>query len=95
MEVALKREASLAHGDAIDQYMEVDQCEILEKRIERSKRREIDALDKSDPHYQKKVDEIEKRARLTKYKAMKTMNTRNEKVPVRVKQEMVRRASQM
>ena len=41
------------------------------------------------------MEDIEKRARLTKYKAMKTLNTGNEKVPVRVKNEMVRRASQL
>ena len=52
-------------------------------------------MDKRDVNYPQKVAEIEKRAKLTKYKAMKTLNTRNEKVPVRVKAEMVRRSSQM
>lgn len=37
MEVALKREASLAHGTKIDQYMDVDACEVLERRVEKSK----------------------------------------------------------
>lgn len=95
MEVALKREASLAHGTKIDQYMDVDACEVLERRVEKSKQREINALNKNDPEYAKKVEDIEKRAKLTKYKAMKTLNTGNEKVPVRVKNEMVRRASQL
>ena len=81
------------HGEAIDQYIDVDQCEKLEARIERSKQREINALDKSDPQYSKRVQDIERRAKITKYKAMKAMNNTNEKVPQRVKVEMVRRSS--
>ena len=50
MEVALKREASLAHGTKIDQYMDIDACEVLERRVERSKQREINALDKTAMH---------------------------------------------
>lgn len=52
-------------------------------------------MDKNDPQYDQKIQEIEKRARQTKYKLMKSLNTGNEKVPVRVKAEMVRRASQL
>ena len=55
------------HGEAIDQYIDVDQCEKLESRIERSKQREIAALDSSDPQYGKRVQDIERRAKITKY----------------------------
>ena len=44
--------------------------------------------------YQKKVNEIEKRAKLTKYRIMKNLDNRNEKVPVQAKANMVRRTSQ-
>ena len=44
--------------------------------------------------YQKKVNEIEKRAKLTKYRIMKNLDNRNEKVPVQAKANMVRRTSE-
>jgi hypothetical protein len=50
-------------------------------------------LNKNDPNYAKKVKEIELRAKATKYKAMKSLNTGNEKIPHKVKDKMVRRAS--
>ena len=43
--------------------------------------------------YQIKVNEIEKRAKLTKYRIMKNLDNRNEKVPVQAKANMVRRTS--
>ena len=62
-------------------------------RIIDKKNVEIATIQKSDPQYAKKVADIEKRAKQTKYKAMKNLNTQNEKVPRNVKANMVRRAS--
>ena len=56
-------------------------------------RRQITALDKNDPEYANKVQDLEKRAKLTKYKAMKNLNIKNEKVPEQAKINMVRRSS--
>ena len=54
---------------------------------------EISSINKNDPDYAKKVKEIEMRAKQTKYKTMKNLNTENEKVPAKVKANMVRRGS--
>lgn len=50
-------------------------------------------MDKNDPQYATKVKEIETRAKHTKYKSMKNLNTKNEKVPDKVKANMRRRGS--
>jgi len=50
-------------------------------------------LQKTDPNYAKKVKEIDQRAKQTKYKAMKSLNTGNEKIPDKVKKRMARRGS--
>ena len=50
-------------------------------------------MDKNDPEYANKVQDLEKRAKLTKYKAMKNLNIKNEKVPEQAKINMVRRSS--
>ena len=51
------------------------------------------SIPKTDPEYEKKVKAIEDRAKQTKYKSMKNLNTANEKIPQRVKEAMVRRGS--
>ena len=61
--------------------------------IDEQKAREINSIPKSDPEYAKKVQAVQQRAKLTKYKAMKNLNTQNEKVPDKVKANMVRRGS--
>ena len=61
--------------------------------IDEQKTREINQIPKSDPEYAKKVQAIQQRAKQTKYKAMKNLNTQNEKIPEKVKANMVRRGS--
>ena len=39
MELAIQKEASLTHGDSIDNYMDVGQCERAMHKIDRSKSR--------------------------------------------------------
>ena len=51
------------------------------------------SIPKTDPEYEKKVKAISDRAKQTKYKSMKNLNTANEKIPQRVKEAMVRRGS--
>ena len=93
MEIALQKEQSLQHGESIDQYMPTGNAIATMESIERQKLAEIAALNKNAADYNKKLKEIEQRAKQTKYKAMKNLNTSNEKVPRRVKEGMVRRAS--
>lgn len=93
MDVAMKREKSLSQGEKIDQYMPTDSVLRTMQSIDDQKTREINAISSSDPDRSKKVKEIEARAKQTKYKAMKNLNTANEKVPQKVKEKMVRRGS--
>ena len=93
METALRHEMSLSHGESIDQYMNTTQVEQKMQQIDAQKNLEIAALNKSDPEYAAKVKQITARAKQTKYKAMKNLNTQNEKVPDRVKANMRRRGS--
>ena len=81
LEVALKKEQSLSQGDSIDKYMPLFNVIQAQSTIDDQRAREIDAIPKSDPDYEKKVKEIQMRAKQTLYKAMKTMNTHNEIVP--------------
>ena len=74
MAMALKTEASLSHGESIDQYMDTQKCETLVAQIDKQKAKELAALNKSDPNYAKRAKEIESRAKQTKYKAMKSLN---------------------
>ena len=92
LDLALQSEQSLQHS-GIDNAMPTESCIAMIDRIIDKKNVEIATIQKSDPQYAKKVADIEKRAKQTKYKAMKNLNTQNEKVPRNVKANMVRRAS--
>ena len=81
MDVALHKEQSLQHGEAIDQYMPTENVLRTMQSIDDTKSAEIARLNKSDPNYAEQVKQIEQRAKQTKYKAMKNLNTGNEKVP--------------
>ena len=35
MDLAMRKEASLTHADSIDNYMDMDQCERAERKIDR------------------------------------------------------------
>ena len=59
MELAMRKEKSLQHGESIDQYMNTDHCVNTIETIEFQKEREIKLLKKNDPNYAKKVKEIE------------------------------------
>lgn len=91
----MKKEQSLSHGEAIDQYMPTENVLTAMQSIDDQKQREIDQLDRNDPNYDKLVKEIMARAKHTKYKAMKNLNNANEKVPQSVKANMRRRSSIM
>ena len=65
----------------------------IQTSIEEQRDREIAALSKNDPDYAKKKSDITKRAKQTKYKAMKGLNTQNEKVPKSVLASMKRNKS--
>ena len=93
MDMAMQREKSLSQGEKIDQYMPTDSVLRTMQSIDDQKTREINSISSSDPDRSKKVKEIEARAKQTKYKAMKNLNTANEKVPQKVKERMVRRGS--
>ena len=95
LELAMKKEQSLSTGDAIDQYMPTETVLAAMTKIDEEKNREIAKISKSDPQYKDKVKAIEQRAKQTKYKTMKSMNTSNEKVPDRVKANMRRRSIQV
>ena len=91
MDIAFKREASLSRAEAIDEYMDLSQCERADGKLDKHLKRELAALNKSDPDYKKKVAEIEQRIKQTKFKAMKKLNLDNEKVPAKVKANMLQR----
>mmetsp|Transcript_25578 Transcript_25578/g.34192 ORF Transcript_25578/g.34192 Transcript_25578/m.34192 type:complete len:105 (+) Transcript_25578:1506-1820(+) len=93
MEVAIEREQSLSQGEAIDKFMPTGNVMRTMQSIDEQKSREIAAISKGDPSYEARVKEIETRAKQTKYKAMKNLNTANEKIPSKVKANMVRRSS--
>lgn len=93
MEVAMKKEQSLSHGDGIDQYMPTENVLATMQSIDDQRLLEIRQLQKNDPNYDKKVKEVTARAKHTKYKAMKNLNVENEKIPSKVKANMVRRGS--
>ena len=77
----MKKEQSLSHGDGIDQYMPTENVLATMQSIDDQKSREIASLNKNDADYAQKVQEITARAKHTKYKAMKTLNVQNEKIP--------------
>ena len=93
LELAMKKEQSLSTGDAIDQYMPTENVLAAMQKIDDEKKREISLISKNDPQYKEKVKAIEQRAKQTKYKTMKNLNTANEKVPEKVKANMKRRGS--
>lgn len=93
MEVAIEREQSLSQGESIDRFMPTGNVMRTMQSIDDQKLREIESISKSDPQYAEKVKQIEQRAKQTKYKAMKNLNTANEKIPSKVKANMVRRSS--
>ena len=89
----MKREQSLNHGEAIDNFMNMDNAVRTLGSIDEQRDREIKAISKTDPEYEKKVKVIKQRAADTRYKAMKQMNNANEVIPARAKANMKRRAS--
>ena len=93
MDLALKKEQSLTHGESIDNYMPTDQAIAAIQAIEDKKNSAIAAIPKSDPQYAEKKKQIEAQAKQTKYKAMKNLNASNEKVSADVKAKMRRRGS--
>ena len=75
MDVAMQREQSLQHGEAIDNFMPTGNVIATIQSIDEQKQQEINSISKSDPDYAKKVKAVEQRAKQTKYKAMKNLNT--------------------
>lgn len=67
----MKREQSLNHGEAIDNFMNMDNAVRTLGSIDEQRDREIKAISKTDPEYEKKVKVIKQRAADTRYKAMK------------------------
>ena len=53
------REQSLSTGEAIDQYMPMGSAIATMNSIDEEKTREIAAISKSDPQYEKKVKAIQ------------------------------------
>ena len=51
MEVAMKSELSLQHGESIDQYMPTENVMQTMNNIEDQRRQELSKLDKTDPEY--------------------------------------------
>ena len=94
MDLALKKEQSLTHGESIDNFMPTEQAINAMQSIEDQKNRAIAAIAKNDPQYAEKKKQIEAQAKQTKYKAMKNLNANNEKVSSDVKARMRRRSIQ-
>jgi len=63
MEEALNRELSLQHGDSIDAFMPTEQVMNRVRKIDRLKEKQIATIEKDDPDFASKVEEIEKRAK--------------------------------
>ena len=61
--------------------------------IDNRKREAIASISNTDPEYETKIQEIEKRSREEKYKSMKSLNSNNERIPERAKANMRRRSS--
>ena len=77
----MKREQSLQHGESVDRYMPTEESVRNLNGIEMERKSQINALSRNDPDYAKKVEMINKRAKQTRYRAMKALNTTNEKIP--------------
>ena len=75
MEMALKKEQSLSHAESIDQYMPTQSVINAMQTIDEQCLKEIMSIPKTDPEYAQKVKAIEERAKQTKYKSMKNLNT--------------------
>ena len=75
MEQALKKEQSLSHAESIDQYMPTQSVINAMQTIDEQCLKEVMAIPKTDPEYAQKVKAIEERAKQTKYKSMKNLNT--------------------
>ena len=54
LEIAMKKEQSLSMGEAIDNFMPTENVLQMMASIDQTKEREIAALQKSDPQYEKK-----------------------------------------
>ena len=63
MDLALKKEQSLTHGESIDNYMPTEQTISTMQSIEDEKNRAIAAISKNDPQYAEKKKQIEARAK--------------------------------
>ena len=63
MDLALKKEQSLTHGESIDNYMPTEQTISTMQSIEDEKNRAIAAIPKNDPQYAEKKKQIEARAK--------------------------------
>ena len=59
MEVAMKKEQSLSHGEAIDQYMPTDSCIATMERIDEERLREINSIPAGDPERAQKIAQID------------------------------------
>ena len=59
MDMALQREQSLQHGEAIDNFMPTGNVIATMNSIDEQKAREISSIAKSDPEYAKKVQAVE------------------------------------
>ena len=62
MEIAMKKEQSLQLGESIDRHMSCEDSLFEINRIEQEKKAQINAIPKSDPDYETKVANINKRA---------------------------------
>ena len=73
--MALKKEVSLSHAESIDQYMPTESVINAMKTIDEACLKEMMSIPKTDPEYEQKIKAIEERAKKTKFKSMKNLNT--------------------
>ena len=79
MDLAFKSEKSLEHNGQIDATVLEKAISVIAE-IKEQKEKELATVKKTDPRHDTKVKEIEKRAAQTRFKAMKRVNARAEKV---------------
>ena len=60
MEEALSRELSLQRGDSIDKFMDTEAVMLKAKKVDKARDKQIAKLDKADPEYETKKENIMK-----------------------------------
>lgn len=95
IELAMQKTKSLSVGGDVDGRMITDGYLAAKESMERAHERELRKLDPNDPNYEKNKAAIELQIKQGQFKTMKSLNKAFERVPAKVKSQMVKRKSEI